>query len=575
MILDLRGEVMSKIFRQITIALAVAGIMLTPARAYATDSGTLGLSIETTDPATESDSSSESSAEESSGVSSISEAAQKAASALEEMAASEASSGDEIVPYSSVESVDEAMNGVVQVNCVFDDDDGDKHIICGGAGFLIGTVDGSEYVITNNHIVSPEYSVRKAAYKYYKFPNTDNNWKETEPYVEVVLENDITAQATIVNASETLDFVVLSLSQPLYNRTPLTVLVADEGSKEKPYATTDSVYGLGFPEGITHDNVQFFDNKQVTMSSGKIASYTDYNGADLIQHNAQVSTNNCGGPLLNENGLVIGMNELSTDSNNYYSLDASDIAKILNGLGIEYYSMTTSEYETWLHRNDPEPDPVDPTPIPVPEPDPVPVPFIPVWIIAILIILGVLVLGLIVVFIVVLLKQKKIANANNPEAQKKPVKEKKPNPSREMPQMRPLTPIPNPSGSMETGVMGENQSAGQTTVLNPSTPPEAGEPLITSGTLIRRKNSDNIIIDKQSFSIGKDSLHVDYCITDNPAVSRTHATINTVNNQVFLQDCHSTNGTFINNRKLADGSSEPIKNGDIIKIADEEFQYRI
>ena len=128
---------------------------------------------------------------------------------------------------------------------------------------------------------------------------------------------------------------------------------------------------------------------------------------------------------------------------------------------------------------------------------------------------------------------------------------------------------------METGVIGHDENTGATTLLNPGMGTPPGEPLITSGTLIRRKNSDNIIVDKQSFSIGKDSLHVDYCIKDNPAVSRTHATINTVNNEVFIQDCHSTNGTFVNGNRLEAGASEKLKDGDVIKIADEEFQYRI
>ncbi|MCR5671235.1 MAG: trypsin-like peptidase domain-containing protein [Butyrivibrio sp.] len=472
---------------------------------------------------------------------------------------------------STVESVDQAMNGVVQVNTVFDDDDGNKHIICGGAGFLIGSVEGSEYVVTNIHIADPDNDTKKAAYKFYKIPKKDGKWDDIKPYVEVVLENDVTTNASIVNSSENLDFVVLKLSQPLYNRTPLTLLVADKGATKKPYSTTDAVYGLGFPEAVSYENPVCYTNDQVTMSSGKIANVTDFEGAKLIQHNAQIGTNNCGGPLLNENGLVIGMNELSADSsNNYYSLDASDIANILTGLGVEFNAITASEYEEWLHRNDPVEvkKPEAPTQVIVKEEKHT----TPAWLIIVVAVLAALVVALIVLFIVVMAKQSK----KDPAKGKKPEKEKdvKIPPRSQISQMHPVQAVKNPAGNMETGVIGGPAAQGATTVLNASAP-AAGEPLITSGTLIRRKNSDNIIIDKQSFSIGKDSLHVDYCITDNPAVSRTHAMINTVNNQVFLQDCHSTNGTFINNRKLADGSSEPLNNGDIIKLGDEEFQYRI
>lgn len=559
---------MSKIFNKLIVTLLAASVMLAPVSASAADNASMGLSLGDIEQSAEAVSL------ESDEVTTESSEPETADQATEE--SSDENGETAQMPVSTVESVEEAMNGVVQVNTVFTDEAGVKHIIYGGSGILIGSTDKTQYVLTNNHIVNPDSKIKKAAYKYYQIPKKDNGWDNINPYTEIVFENDMAVTASVVNSSENLDLVVLKLAQPNHNRTPLTFLVQDPDGKEKPYTTTDSVYGLGFPEGISYENPVCYSNKQVTMSSGKVANVTDYSGADLIQHNAQVSVNNCGGPLLNDDGLVIGMNELVADGNNFYSLDSTEIANILDSLGIEYNKMTMSEYEIWQHRNDePEPEPVV---IPAPQEPTVVVTEdtkTPVWVIVSIIVLAVLVLALIAVFIVMLMKQNKRNADPAKEAAKKEKKEKK-QAEKAMPQMRPIQNIPSPSGSMETGVIGGEQGAGQTTVLNAANAATAaGEPLITSGTLIRRKNSDNIIIDKQSFSIGKDSLHVDYCITDNPAVSRTHASINTINNQVFLQDCHSTNGTFINNRKIAEGSSEAIKDGDIIKIADEEFQYRI
>ena len=566
-------------FRKLLIALMAASIALAPVSAYAADSATTESSVEGMEnvlfpdetegveetPETETVGDTE--GEEVEG--------QELEGSVEAVASdseADAEGEEESFPIPTVDTVEKAMNGVVQVNTVFEDEKGNKHLIYGGTGILIGSADGTEYVLTNNHIVNPDRSMKRAAYKHYKISNKDNAWDNIKPYTEVVFENDMAFQCSEVNSSESLDLSVLSLSQPNLNRTPLTLLVQDPGDKTKPYTTTNNVYALGFPEGITYEKYEYYSNDRVTMTSGKVATVSDYNGADLIQHNAEVGENNCGGPLLNDQGLVIGMNELVADGNNYYSLDATVIANILDGLGIEYNKITKSQYEEWIKPDEPVEDvstQIIIPPMPNPTPDP-----IPVWLIVVIITLSVIVIALVVVFVIMLIKQHK---QNMPPEKLAAIKEKKEKKKAEkiMPQMKPIENIPNYSGSMETGVMGEDPATGATTLLNPGMGTPPGEPLITSGTLIRRKNSDNIIIDKQSFSIGKDSLHVDYCIKDNPAVSRTHATINTVNNEVFLQDCHSTNGTFINNKRLEDGAQEPIKDGDIIKIADEEFQYRI
>ena len=578
-------------FRKSILALMVAGVMLAPTSVYASDAASADQSVEKmenvlfptqeekTQDATAGDSTLEATEETSEEAidGAEGETLEGSTEAIATDDASEADSSEEEsgVPFSTVESVEQAMNGVVQVNTVFEDDKGNKHIIYGGTGILIGSAEETEYIITNNHIVNPDRSLKRAAYKYYKISNKDNAWDNIKPYTEVVFENDMTVKCTEVNSSENLDLCVLSIAQPNLNRTPLTLLVQDPGDKTKPYKTTDAVYALGFPEGISYEKNEYYAHDRVTMTQGVVATVSDYNGADLIQHTAEINKSNCGGPLLNADGLVIGMNEYVEDSNNYFSLDSTVIANMLDSLGIQYTKMTKSDYEIWIHRNDPKPEevPVVPTPWPTPDPDPQPTP-IPGWLIAAVIVLTVLVLALIALAVVMIIKQHK---ANMPPEKLAEIQEKKEKKKAEkiMPQMKPIENIPNYSGSMETGVIGHDENTGATTLLNPGMGTPPGEPLITSGTLIRRKNSDNIIVDKQSFSIGKDSLHVDYCIKDNPAVSRTHATINTVNNEVFIQDCHSTNGTFVNGNRLEAGASEKLKDGDVIKIADEEFQYRI
>ncbi len=52
-------------------------------------------------------------------------------------------------------------------------------------------------------------------------------------------------------------------------------------------------------------------------------------------------------------------------------------------------------------------------------------------------------------------------------------------------------------------------------------------------------------------------------VLDNLAVSGTHANIFTIGEDSFVQDMGSTNGTFVNNKKIA---KHHLKNGDVITI---------
>ena len=96
-----------------------------------------------------------------------------------------------------------------------------------------------------------------------------------------------------------------------------------------------------------------------------------------------------------------------------------------------------------------------------------------------------------------------------------------------------------------------------------------------TATLIRKKNNENISVNKDIFKIGKERSYVEYFIADNPAISRSHACIIKRGDQYFLSDTNSTNHTYLNGNMLASGAESELHNGDEIKLADEEFYFRI
>ena len=99
--------------------------------------------------------------------------------------------------------------------------------------------------------------------------------------------------------------------------------------------------------------------------------------------------------------------------------------------------------------------------------------------------------------------------------------------------------------------------------------------VLQSVRLIRQKTGETIYINKSSFWFGKDAGNVDYCLTDNAAISRRHALITIRNNECFIQDNHSTNRTFLNGHVLEAGVDTPLTDGGRVRMGDEEFTVSI
>lgn len=91
--------------------------------------------------------------------------------------------------------------------------------------------------------------------------------------------------------------------------------------------------------------------------------------------------------------------------------------------------------------------------------------------------------------------------------------------------------------------------------------------------LTRRSNGEVILINKETFVIGKERARVNGCITGNKAVSRVHATIMLKSDGFYIVDNDSTNKTYINGSVIYPMNETKINSGDIIKLANEEFDF--
>lgn len=93
--------------------------------------------------------------------------------------------------------------------------------------------------------------------------------------------------------------------------------------------------------------------------------------------------------------------------------------------------------------------------------------------------------------------------------------------------------------------------------------------------IIRKRTGEKIIINRNIFKLGKDVSYVDYCIGNNPTVSRNHADIIKKKDGFYLKDKGSLNHTFINGKKLKPDECRKLEEGCLLQLADEVFEFHL
>lgn len=120
----------------------------------------------------------------------------------------------------------------------------------------------------------------------------------------------------------------------------------------------------------------------------------------------------------------------------------------------------------------------------------------------------------------------------------------------------------------DTVVMGADGFGEDTVVIGEAMAASAIKPY-----LLRSSNNERILLDKPIFHIGKERSYVDYCISGNPTISRSHADIIGRNGQFFIVDNNSTNHTYINGEMIPSNTEIPLSHGTKIRLSNEEFEF--
>lgn len=479
---------------------------------------------------------------------------------------------------SASDEVKAVSNSLMQVRMVYDAGDTRDHYSL-GSGFLIN----SNTLLTCNHVISLTHKddAGKTTADYLKEAYGSNYNKDKVSY-EVVVSNDVTIPVTVKKTSEDLDFAILNLTEAIYNRTFAPLGDSDD------LVQTQTVYSFGFPQGITEINdSNVYTSNDVTITDGRISKLTTVNNIDYIQNSSVLHYGNSGGPLVNEEGNVVGINQLSVlNDKYYYAISINQIKTILSDLGIEYTegSATVAPTEDAPYTQ-PQQEITDAPEIKVPVTVTPSVDKTDTGIDAtkliIIAAIAVLVIALIVVVILIVLNSGKKAKAQIPAQPQRPSMPAAPQPPVNRQANVPnFNAQPQSYNSPNAGYFGSNptavsnEGAGETSVLNEG----AGETTVlgyqpAGATLLRKSTGEKINIDRPEFTIGKEKRRVDFCIANNNSVSRTHAKIRVRAGKCYIADLGSTNFTYVNGTKLSPNQEVALSKGDKIKISDEEFEF--
>lgn len=85
-----------------------------------------------------------------------------------------------------------------------------------------------------------------------------------------------------------------------------------------------------------------------------------------------------------------------------------------------------------------------------------------------------------------------------------------------------------------------------------------------------RRTNATISIPREGITLGRTKT-ADYYIADNINISRTHCKLYVQGGTVYIHDCNSSNGTYVNGIKVYSNKDVPVNVNDTVMLADEEF----
>ena len=174
-----------------------------------------------------------------------------------------------------------------------------------GSGVIYTTANGKGYIVTNNHVISGAAKVK------------------------VILASGKTIAAKVVGKDSTSDLAVLSIDSKYVTQ---TASFGDSSSLQ----SAQTVIAIGSPEGSEYASTV---TQGIISSPSRTITYNS-NQMTVIQTDAAINSGNSGGPLVNSDGQVIGINSMKLSSSSSgdsvegmgFAIPSNEVVTIINQL---------------------------------------------------------------------------------------------------------------------------------------------------------------------------------------------------------------------------------------------------
>ena len=238
-------------------------------------------------------------------------------------------------------AVASARNGVVRV-FAFDPDTGHGGT---GSGFGIGTVgEETNYFVTNWHVVTSSGEYPIGGMDVYILLGNDAITQNAEG-----LKLDPTQMIkckVVYCADQYPDVAILEAERKVPGRVALPL------RSSRDVSAASKVYSLGYPAAADLTTISqeeqtayfYADVESVHINGGvvsKLAAFEIFGNTYCLEHDAHINHGNSGGPLVDENGNVVGINTYGINAEGSdgflnYSVYIDYAMDYLNQLGIAY-----------------------------------------------------------------------------------------------------------------------------------------------------------------------------------------------------------------------------------------------
>ncbi len=166
-----------------------------------------------------------------------------------------------------------------------------------GTGFFVGKAGSPvEYIITNAHVVGTN--------------NGNGTYSQSIEQVYIVfdsIDSETTQIANVIKVWTNIDLAILRLEAPTTLRSPMPLMSVSELDD-----CEQDVHAVGFPDvgDVGDDDYQLKSSPaDVTITVGSITKNRIHvNGADYLQTDVATNPGNSGGPLITDDGYIVGIN---------------------------------------------------------------------------------------------------------------------------------------------------------------------------------------------------------------------------------------------------------------------------